>query len=283
MKKIFLNRALYHWFQSQCQSFLAEEEMENVFFMLVSHIYNIGKIDFLLSKEYYSTTIWEPYIKDIQAEKPIQYILNYAYFENMKLNVNEHCLIPRPETEELSKWIKDSYASENPMQILDIGTGSACLAISLKKYFDTSKVFASDISEHALLIARKNADQQKADIYFYHDDILQSKIQEEFDIIVSNPPYIEITEKQELQKRVVAYEPHLALFVPENQALLFYDAILQFAKSKLRNEGSIFFEIHELKAKEIVALVEKNNFKAELRKDIYGKYRILRATKKRSA
>lgn len=223
-------------------------------------------------------------IKELKKEKPIQYILSEADFYGMKFYVNENVLIPRPETEELVKLIVDDYlefyGSKN-VDILDIGIGSGCIAIALKKNILNSTVTGIDISEKALDIAKRNSQTNKTDVSFVLMDILSNKknqiSEKKFDIIVSNPPYIALSESFKMRKNVLEYEPHLALFVEDTNPLIFYDAIAQFAQINLKNNGKIYFEINEVYGHECKLLLEEKGFKnVMLVKDISNKNRILR-------
>ena len=206
----------------------------------------------------------------------------------MDFEVNKNVLIPRPETEELVEWIierrKLSFGSaqddSGKIKILDIGTGSGCIAISLAKNIPNASVFAIDVSEKALVTAQKNAQSNEENINFIHKNILETDdLDAQFDIIVSNPPYVRELEKVEIKKNVLDNEPHLALFVEDNDALVFYRKITELAQKNLAPNGQLFFEINQYLGKEMVELLEKMNFKSvELRKDIYGNDRMIRGT-----
>ena len=227
-------------------------------------------------------------IKDLKKHKPVQYILGEADFYKLKLKVNEHVLIPRPETEELVDLIiKDaqSVSFKNEIfSIIDIGTGSGCIPIALKKNIPSANVSAIDISEDALEVAKHNAKINNVEVEFLLDSILHpaSNIQyltSAFDIIVSNPPYICISEKENIQKNVLDFEPHLALFVNDPDPLLFYKAIADFAKKSLKQNGKIYFEINQSFGLETKYMFENRGFKnVELFKDLSNNNRILRGT-----
>ncbi|MFI5134986.1 MAG: peptide chain release factor N(5)-glutamine methyltransferase [Chitinophagales bacterium] len=215
--------------------------------------------------------------------EPVQYVLGYSYFYGMKLKVNKHVLIPRPETEELVEWIVNENKSRKGLRILDIGTGSGCIAIALKKNFSDAEVFAMDISEEALKLAIDNAQMNSAEINFVLRDVLNRQFEignSKFDIIVSNPPYVLISEKSSLHKNVIDYEPHEALFVPHDDPLIFYRAIVEFSKSNLEAGGKLFLEINSSKAKAIEKLLSENSFrKVEIRMDLSGNERMIRSEK----
>jgi release factor glutamine methyltransferase len=226
-------------------------------------------------------------IKDLKQYKPIQYIFGKADFYGLKFIVNEHVLIPRPETEELVHLIiKDIHYSNlnTQISILDIGTGSGCIPVALKKNISSAKISAIDISEQALVVAKQNAKLNNAEIEFINDTILNpmSKIRDteaQFDIIVSNPPYICISEKEQMQKNVVDYEPHLALFIDDQDPLLFYKMIADFTLKHLRSDGKLYVEINPVYGSEIKQMLENKRFKnVILLKDLNNKNRILRCT-----
>lgn len=194
--------------------------------------------------------------------------------------VNENVLIPRPETEELVDWIiEDQKKDKQSITILDIGTGSGCIAISLAKKIPEAKVYAMDISEQAIQVARDNAKKNQADITFIKADILEVKeLFQDFDIIVSNPPYVRELEKKEMRSNVLDNEPQRALFVSDNEPLLFYKKITDLAKEKLKENGGLYFEINQYLGVETKNMIESKGFKSvEVRKDLYDNERMIRA------
>ena len=223
-------------------------------------------------------------LDELLQHKPIQYVLGEAWFYKMKFKVNEHVLIPRPETEELVELITNNevrITNDGPLQIVDIGTGSGCIAIALKKEIPTATVTAIDVSDNALAIAKENALLNNVVVNFQQLDFLDENLWGEipsFDIIVSNPPYIPATEKELLDKNVTEYEPHLALFVPDNAPLLFYEKIALFGKKHLTANGKIFVETHENFAQATAAMFAQSYQQVEIIKDIFGKERMVRAT-----
>lgn len=258
------------------------EEAESIFFIVIEHFLHITRNDYILNK---SATISESellniyfVLKDLKKGIPIQYILGETHFMGLRLKVNSTVLIPRPETEELVDWIIQSHKIEKINRIVDIGTGSACIALALKNHFKKAKVFALDISEGALQVAKENALINNLEINFQQIDILtDSSIPNEIDIIVSNPPYVTRKEAEGMHANVLEYEPHLALFVPDNDALLFYKRIIELAKENLVKSGWLYFEINQYLANEMKELLIQNNFKnVELKKDISGNYRMIR-------
>ncbi|RBA29247.1 peptide chain release factor N(5)-glutamine methyltransferase [Flavobacterium tibetense] len=266
-----------------------EREIESFFFILTEYLHNLKRVDVALNPDFElseeAIEKWNAILAELQQEKPIQYITGEAWFYGLRFEVNENTLIPRPETEELVEWILNSPITHHPspITILDIGTGSGCIPISLKVNLLQANVSAIDISEKALEVAKRNAAINKVDINFIQANILEVEDLFQFpspiNIIVSNPPYVRVLEKQEIKKNVLDYEPHLALFVEDNDALLFYRKIAQLALKNLAPNGLLFFEINQYLGKETVALLENLGFKnIELRKDIYGNDRMIRCS-----
>lgn len=217
----------------------------------------------------------------LMQHEPIQYVINKAWFYDLCLEVNPSVLIPRPETEELVLWILESAKGKAP-KILDIGTGSGCIAISLAKHLPSSKVSALDIDASALQVAKKNAASYNTPIQYIEQDILDEKKWnhlEHFDIIVSNPPYIPVEEKSKMAANVLQHEPSLALFVADENPLLFYKKIAQFSLLHLNKNGNLFFECNEYNALELKDLLQKMDFiHVEVKKDLQGKDRMIQAS-----
>ena len=219
---------------------------------------------------------------ELKSHRPIQYILNQAHFFGLIFTVNEHVLIPRPETEELVSWTLEDvkFHQKDDLKILDIGTGSGCIAITLKKKAPKLQVSAMDISVQALEVAMNNALINKVDVNFIKDDILHPKAGLTYDVIVSNPPYVRKLEMTEMEKNVLDFEPHLALFVEDEDPLLFYRGIIDFALTNLSPDGTLYLEINEFLSKETVNLLEDKLFKnIEVKKDMQGKDRMIKASK----
>jgi release factor glutamine methyltransferase len=259
-------------------------EAESFFYLILEEKKQLKRIDLALHPDLVFSeeeiAIWNAVLEQLQQEIPIQYLLGKTSFYGLDFEVNENVLIPRPETEELVEWILESQKSKVKSQnvkILDIGTGSGCIAISLAKNIPNSQVFAVDISEKALATAQKNAQINNVNIAFINQNILKTEdLQQQFDIIVSNPPYVRNQEKEEIKKNVLDNEPHLALFVEDNDALVFYKKIAELANINLAPNGKLYFEINQYLGKEMIDLLEKMNFKnIELRKDIYGNDRMI--------
>lgn len=214
----------------------------------------------------------------LNQHKPIQYILGFEDFLGYRFTVNESVLIPRPETEELVMWIVDNNKLNKNLSILDIGTGSGCIAISLKKQLPNAKLTAIDVSKEALVVAEKNAFNLQAEVDFIQKDILLDTLESPFHIIVSNPPYVLESEKKEMRKNVLDYEPSTALFVSDNDPLLFYKRIIALAQKSLVNRGELYFEINESYAKECILLFNADVWELpEIKQDIRGKARMLYA------
>ena len=219
-------------------------------------------------------------VKDLLKNKPIQYVTGETEFCDLKFKVNENVLIPRPETAEMISKIVNSQHStvNNHCSIIDIGTGSGCIAISLAKMISNSNVYALDISEEALKIAKENAFNNNVNVSFIHDDILNLKnnIATKFDIIVSNPPYVRELEKVEMHNNVLKWEPHKALFVSDNDPLIFYRSILEFAKTHLKDNGEVWFEINEYLGKEMSDLCHELGFSnVKIHKDFRDRDRVM--------
>jgi release factor glutamine methyltransferase len=227
-------------------------------------------------------TVLENYAQQLLAGKPIQYILGKAWFMGNELMVNENVLIPRPETEELVEWII-SYASimNKPLSVLDIGTGSGCIPIALKLALPNCTLTGLDISKDALGVAQMNAKNLNATIEWMEEDILNTAaLDTSYDIMVSNPPYIPLREKKDMQEQVLNFEPSIALFVSNEDPLIYYKAIAKIGKQNLSKNGQLFFEIHYDQGKAILALLDELNYHAELRQDSFGKNRMIRASLK---
>lgn len=230
------------------------------------------------------TEKFENAITRLKNQEPIQYIIGSTEFYGLPFKVTQSTLIPRPETEELVQWVIDSSGSKmENFSILDIGTGTGCIAISLAKKRPDATVFAVDISGKALTVAKTNAKLNKVDVEFMELDILNwnSEFENlEFDIIVSNPPYVRTLEKSQMSDNVLRHEPSLALFVTDDDPLIFYKKITEFSKERLKNKGQLFFEINQYLGSEMVQLLEDFDFKdVALKQDIFGNDRMVSATK----
>lgn len=226
-------------------------------------------------------------LNQLKNGSPLQYILGETEFYDLKFKVNPTVLIPRPETEELVDWalitIREMNGETEVLKIIDFGTGSGCIPISIKKYIPLADISAVDISQDALNTAKINAELNKTEINFLKDDMLNPKNQElinsKYDLIISNPPYVRDSEKIEMHQNVLKFEPHNALFVPDNDALRFYSGIADFAVKHLKKTAYLFLEINENLGKETAELLIKSGLKSvEIRQDMYGKDRMIKAS-----
>ena len=220
-------------------------------------------------------------IARLKKNEPIQYVIGAEVFCGWTFEVNENVLIPRPETQELVRWIETDWKSDAPCRILDVGTGSGCIAISLSKLLEGAEVEAWDISEGALRVARRNADRNEAQVLFRRVDVLKACTEDcRYDVIVSNPPYIAESEKQDMEANVLEWEPHTALFVPDADPLLFYRRIAELGVSMLKEGGALYFEINRAYGEETVRMLEGLGYKQiELRKDNWGNDRMIKANR----
>jgi release factor glutamine methyltransferase len=264
-------------------------EAESFFYLILEEKQQLKRIDLALHPDLVFSeeeiAVWNSILEQLKKEIPIQYLLGKTSFYGLDFEVNENVLIPRPETEELVEWIlsnnliiQKSNLETSGLKILDIGTGSGCIAISLAKNLPNAQVYAIDVSEKALATAKKNAEINNVNVTFITQNILETEdLKQQFDIIVSNPPYVRNLEKEEIKKNVLDNEPHLALFVEDNDALVFYKKIAELAQKNLSHNGRLYFEINQYLGKEMIDLLEKMNFKnIELRKDIYGNDRMIK-------
>ncbi|WP_298514802.1 peptide chain release factor N(5)-glutamine methyltransferase [uncultured Kordia sp.] len=277
-------------FHKELDEIYGKNEVDSFFFMLTEAYFDLERFALVLNPEFTITKEQETpmfsALSELKLEKPIQHILGKAHFFGLEFMVNEHTLIPRPETEELVAFILEKAKNTNTKNlcILDIGTGSGCIPIALKKELPTARIFAIDISAEALQVAQKNADTHNVSIEFMQADVLALDTLEVFDeeisfeFIVSNPPYVRNLEKAEMRKNVLEYEPDSALFVEDNNPLVFYDKIANLAMKHLKPNGSLYFEINQYLGKEMIDLLAEKQFQnIELRKDIFGVDRMLKA------
>lgn len=278
----------YQWMKHQLQLMYEPREASMIAAMVMQHITDYSRAERLVHEDQllndYQTETFQEYLKELLGGKPVQYVLGTSWFQNMPFKVDERVLIPRPETEELVEYVKAKYKNlacneEGNCNIIDIGTGSGCIAVSLKKAFPLFEIWAIDKSLTVLELAKENARNLEAEISFHQTDILgvlQNDSFPAFDAIVSNPPYIPMQETKEMGNNIIGFEPHEALFVTDEDPLQFYKAILAFSEHHLLRGGMIFFETHELFANEVVLLLEENEFEqVQLKKDFQGKDRIV--------
>ncbi|WP_377712814.1 peptide chain release factor N(5)-glutamine methyltransferase [Pseudofulvibacter geojedonensis] len=282
---------LRQYIKKELSSVYEPSEVEAFLFRLTDFRLGLNRIDFVLKSDIIiseeDVQFFEKAIAELKTEKPIQYILGETSFYGLTFKVTPKTLIPRPETEELVDWIINDQLTinNNQLTILDIGTGTGCIPISLAKNLPDTNVFAVDVSKEALLIAQENAVNNEVKVEFVEQNILEHNLIDEshllsqkFDVIVSNPPYVRELEKHEIKKNVLAYEPHLALFVEDTDALLFYREIANYALTHLTKNGSLYFEINQYLGKETVELLQGIGFsQVELRKDLSGNDRMIKA------
>jgi release factor glutamine methyltransferase len=268
-------------FRNELKIIYNESEIEQMLFIVFDFYFQLSRVDLVLKKdEVFSENEYHivlDVIDNLKKEKPLAYILGEWEFYGLKFLVNEHTLIPRPETEELVELI--IRENEDSKSVVDVGTGSGCIALGLKSKLKNTKISAWDISEEALKIVDKNAKNNELDVTVKQVDILASRkieIPSKIDVIVSNPPYIPESEKNLMNKNVLDYEPHLALFVENDDPLIFYDAISDFALLNLTSNGSLYFEINENYGKEVIKLLNAKKFKnVNIVKDMNDKDRIV--------
>ena len=272
-------------FHTNLSPFFDEQEIDSFFYLVLEKYHQLKRVDLALQPNLTVSSSeleqWNLILQQLKSQKPIQYILGETFFCDLIFKVNEHTLIPRPETEELVYWILEELKHKNQnCTIVEIGTGTGCIPISLKKNLPESTVFAIDISEEALKVAQENAKKNNVDVHFTKKNILEtSDLQNQFDVIVSNPPYVRQLEKAEINTNVLAFEPHLALFGSDDDPLIFYRKIAELAQKHLKPHGLLFFEINQYLGKETVELLQNLGFATiELRKDIYGNDRMLKAS-----
>lgn len=272
-----------HFFDTLVGEYPAEE-VGSFFNILTGEILGLSRLDLALDPQREISDGEVQKLKQalerLRQHEPVQYITGTTEFFGMKFYVDRNVLIPRPETEELVEWILQECEEQHEIRILDIGTGSGCIAISLAKHLPKAKVSAIDISEEAIKVARKNADHNKVAVKFFQEDILQAnELPEKYDIIVSNPPYVRELEKKEMQRNVLEYEPDTALYVKDEDPLLFYRKISVLASDNLTRGGKLYLEINQYLGKETEALLAEKNFQTRLKKDIFGVDRMLRGIK----
>jgi release factor glutamine methyltransferase len=263
-----------------------QEEAENIAVLILEKISGFERSDQILQKEIILSSEQLENINSIlnrlYENEPIQYVLEESWFAGLKFKVNKNVLIPRPETEELVDWVCNEVGSHDlrTMNILDVGTGSGCIPISLKKKLPKSKVTAIDLSSEALIVANENANILGADIDFIHLDFLNIENWTglgKYDIIISNPPYVLQKEKETMHQRVISHEPTLALFVPDNDGLIFYKKLAAFSLFHLNENGKLFVEINESCGSDVVKLFQSKGLSSvALRKDMQGKDRMVR-------
>lgn len=268
-----------HFFQS-LDGVHDRVELERFYYWLCEHFLNMNRAEVVLSQRMEiqdeTLTSLQQALDQLKEGTPIQYVVGHAFFMGYRFQVNEHVLIPRPETEELVSLITKQQ-SIKPVSILDIGTGSGCIAISLAKALPNAQVDALDISEEALKVAAQNAEQLQAKVNFIHSDVLQlEQLPKTYDVIVSNPPYVTVSEKSQMHVNVLNFEPHTALFVDDDDPLLFYRVIAELALKNLVTGGMLYFEINQYLGNETQQLLENLGYlQVQLLKDVFQNDRMV--------
>jgi len=275
-------KTIFHFIREQLQDYYPDAEIKSLSYLMLESVCFLDKASILRGKDK-QLSLNERFriqeiIEDLKKYRPIQYILGETEFYGLKFKVDENVLIPRPETEELVEWIVREEKSQTGYKLLDIGTGSGCIAIASAKYLQGAEVFALDISNKALEVALQNAIKNQVDVNFFQYDILKDEpfAFPLFDCIASNPPYITLKEKETMAKNILDYEPHQALFVPDENPLLFYERIADFACKHLKEACSIYLETNSLYGQESAKVFEDRKFQSvKLLKDISGNDRII--------
>ena len=288
------------WLRKELTGIYDEQEAANISAWVLEHLTGAPRIDRVMRKEeplseHQLHALTDVHHRLLQHE-PVQYVLGESYFYGLKLFVDNNVLIPRPETEELVDWVvkdvitagKDVFERRafeadvtTQLKVLDVGTGSGCIALALKKAMPKAEVWGCDVSDGALNVARRNGSELDIRVDFQGVDFLDTAQQKSLptvDIVVSNPPYIPLNNKDSMHPNVVAHEPHTALFVPDNNALVFYEALARFGHHRLHPGGSIYCEIHEDLGQNVLNLFTREGYTTELRKDMQGKERMVKAT-----
>jgi release factor glutamine methyltransferase len=266
-----------------------ESESKAISSLVVEHLLEMDAMDRMMEAQQpvaeEAEAALEPLLARLLAHEPVQYVLGIAYFADMELEVTPATLIPRPETEELVHVIKQEQAAKPNLRVLDVGTGSGCLALALARLMPTAQVLAVDISAEALAVARRNADQFAPKVTFQQVDILAAMPADiapgTLDILVSNPPYVRESERSEMRENVLAWEPATALFVPDEDPLLFYRRLAELGRALLKDGGAIYLEINEALGAETSALLDPEHFEGvRVLPDLFGKPRIVRGIRR---
>lgn len=289
------------YLREELKKIYEEAEASNISNLAIEFITSMSKADRFIRKEEKISDEQKEQLQHITQRllnhEPIQYIMNKTWFYGMELYVDQNVLIPRPETEELVHWVindikasgKDVFQKKpleadetTQLKILDVGTGSGCIALALKKTMPKAEVWGCDVSEEALNVARRNSSTLDIRVDFQGMNFLdeaQQKLLPTVDMVVSNPPYVPQKDKEQMKENVLHFEPHTALFVPDNDTLIFYKALAGFGKKRLYANGSMYMEIHEELGSDIINLFQSEGYEVELKKDMQGKNRMVKATK----
>ena len=278
-------KALQEEFHKQLIFNYSKNEINSFFYLLSEAFLDKNRLDIALAPNDQingsKTTLFLTALAQLKNEYPIQYIIGEVEFMDLTFEVNENVLIPRPETEELIKWVLTAEEGSEELSILDIGTGSGCIPIILAHSLAKSSVTSFDVSEKAIEVAKKNAIKNKVDIQLVVQNILSiDTLDASYDIIISNPPYVRESEKAQMKNNVLNYEPDIALFVSDNDPLIFYKHIARLAIKSLKPSGALYFEINQYLGSALCTFLKDLGFKEiELKKDIYGADRMIRAIK----
>jgi release factor glutamine methyltransferase len=279
------SKALFDAISKELAAIYPAEESKGMTFWLLESRLGLSKVQILSDKpltveQQKELATLQDDVQRLAQHEPIQYVLGETWFGGLRFKVSPSVLIPRPETEELISMIIEDYRGSRGLRVLDIGTGSGCIALGLAAGLDQAEVWAMDISEAALEMAKGNAVLNGLQVYFILADVLKLEPKDlggKFSIIVSNPPYVKMAEKELMRENVLAHEPHLALFVDDNKPLLFYDAIAELALHKLLPGGSLYFEINEAYGEATAAMLEAKGFtEVKVAKDMFGKDRMVK-------
>ena len=283
-----LLREIRNIYQEELEGIYPKTEIDSFLDILLEHYLGFGRFVMALQPEYTLTKEEEQPLFEalarLRQEEPIQYITGSVHFYGRDFTVNPHVLIPRPETEDLIRWILECQGGhEAPLKILDVGTGSGNIAITLARELPQAEVHALDISSEALAVARQNAAENKATVQFVQADFRTLKhLEHQWDLLVSNPPYVRLSESREMSNNVKRYEPAQALFVPDEAPLLFYELLARFGKANLKTGGMLFLEINEALGTEVQQLLSSEGYtEIEVRRDLFGKERMISAVFKK--
>lgn len=272
------------WFNEQLQHIYDADEIKSMFTIVANEVLGFSRADLVLKDQEHLNELQinqlDLVLVQLQKEIPIQYIFEKAYFYGYEFKVSPATLIPRRETEELVEWVLSEMNRQpnKKWRVLDVGTGSGCIPITIKKEFPLAEVFAIDVSNEALNIAKQNAENLNTSVTFIEQNILTTEQLDSYDIIISNPPYVRNLEKAEIKKNVLDYEPHLALFVDDIDPLIFYRKITQLAQKSLAEKGLLFFEINQYLGEEMQQMALEYFNTVELRKDLQGNDRMMKCS-----
>jgi release factor glutamine methyltransferase len=271
-------------YQEQLAPLYPENEIYSILQIVCEDLLNWSRSDFMMNDReemnHLQGEVLHKSLRELRTSRPVQYITGKAHFYGHEFAVNEHTLIPRQETEELVHMIIKNHKSETYLNIIDIGTGTGCIGLSLKDAMPSCSLTLLDVSKKALETAQSNASHLKTPVKTILQDVLKLKeLPEKYDVIVSNPPYVRNLEKQEIHDNVLNNEPHLALFVDDSNALMFYRKILELAQNALKPKGIVYFEINQYLSKEMKVLATELGFESEVFKDLNGNYRMMKCAR----